>query len=367
VTAAALVRRVRGSTLASHGLLTVAGGVLLYLLTTGISDFRNYQLATVGFYVIAVAGLTVLTGMNGQISLGHGALMAVGAYITALLTLKQGWPLFPAMLAAIAGTALVGVVVGAAAARLRGPYLAGATLALAVGVPPLATRFPGFFGGETGLSVNTGEPMSWTTSPSRWQAWIACLAALVTLFLLANLKRSRIGRSFRAVRDDEIAASLAGLSVPRVQVLAFVVSAACCGLAGAVFGVVIGLVSPGGFPLTLSLALLTGMVLGGLGSLTGAVWGSLILVYLPTLTQNIGSNPTRAANISIMVYGALLALVMLVFPGGIQGGLSLLWRRFRPRGGRPAATTEAPGRDPRPVHHQVTGSAEPASTREDTR
>jgi branched-chain amino acid transport system permease protein len=221
------------------------------------------------------------------------------------------WPLAAVFAASAAIAALAGLAVGVAAARLRGPYLAGVTLMLAVALPSLATRFTGVFGGDQGLSVNISAPPAFlgTNFPlTRWQAWISCAAALITLVLLANLARSRIGRSWRAVRDHEAAAALAGLNVARLRVLAFVVSAACAGLAGALLGVTTTLVSPGSFTVTLSIALLTGAVLGGLGSLAGAVWGSLVIVLVPTY-------------ITIAAYGVVLIAVILLFPDGIQGAV----------------------------------------------
>src|SRR5213078_796471 len=152
-------------------------------------------------------GLTVLTGLNGQISLGHGALMAVGAYTAAKLIgdSASGPPLAVVLLAAAVVTAAVGLLVGVGAARLRGPYLAGATLALAVGLPAIAEKFPKFLGASNGLTVTPPTPPGQTFPLERWQAWIAGVAALVAYVLLANVVRSRLGRAFRAVRDDEVA------------------------------------------------------------------------------------------------------------------------------------------------------------------
>ena len=203
------------------------------------------------------------------------------------------WPLAAVLAASAAIAALAGLAVGVAAARLRGPYLAGVTLMLAVALPSLATRFTGVFGGDQGLAVNISTPPAFLGANfplTRWQAWISCAAALIVLVLLANLARSRIGRSWRAVRDDEAAAALAGLNVAALRILAFVVSAACAGLAGALLGITTTLVSPGSFTVTLSIALLTGAVLGGLGSLAGAVWGSLIIVLVPTYVTDVATS-----------------------------------------------------------------------------
>jgi branched-chain amino acid transport system permease protein len=282
-------------TLPRHLAIALGAGVVLWFLTGALSAFNDLQLATMAYYFCAVAGLTVLTGLNGQISLGHGALMAVGAYTTAKVLGENGTgpPLVVALALATVAGAVAGVLAGAAAARLRGPYLAGATLTLAVGLPALSQRFPKFLGADNGLTVVPPTPPLWlgeTFPLERWQACIGCLAALIVYIVLANLGSSRLGRSLRAVRDDEVAARLAGLNVARTQVLAFVVSSACAGLAGGLLVVVAGLAAPGAFPLTLSVALLTGAILGGLGNLFGAAVGAALLVLIPQWADNISGS-----------------------------------------------------------------------------
>jgi branched-chain amino acid transport system permease protein len=326
------------SSLLRHLAIAGVAGVALFVLSGRLSQFNDLQLATMAYFFVAVAGLSVLTGSNGQISLGHGALMAVGAYTAAKLLGEDGGgpPLALALLAATVAGALAGVRGGAAAARLRGPYLAGATLALAVGLPAIAQRFPDFLGASNGLTVLPPTPpaaLGETFALERWQACIACAAALVAYVLLANLERSRLGRDFRAVRDDEVAAELAGLHIARVQVLAFVVSAACAGLAGGLLVVVTSLAAPGAFPLSLSVALLTGVILGGLGSLAGAVWGAAALTLIPTWADDasgaLGLSTNVQANLALAVYGAVLIGVMLAAPRGIQGALGALVTRRR--------------------------------------
>jgi branched-chain amino acid transport system permease protein len=315
--------------LVRHLLWALVGLAAVYGLSIAFGPFRNVQLANVAYLACAAAGLSVLTGLSGQISLGHGAFMAIGAYGTALLfEHASGVPLAVVLLLAALGTAAVGALVGAAAARLRGPYLAGATLAFAVGLPALADwrRLSGTLGGQNGLVVvGPGVPGGLDVPLDRWQLWVAGSALVVTLFLLANLSRSRVGRSWRAVRDDEIAAELAGLSVARLQIQAFVVSAGCAGLGGALLAYVTGLAAPGAFQLTLSLALLTAVVLGGLGSLAGAVYGALLLVFLPTWTTSAATSLHLSrdvyANLPLALYGLVLMLVMLLFPQGLQGAL----------------------------------------------
>jgi branched-chain amino acid transport system permease protein len=224
--------------------------------------------------------------------------------------------------------------VGVAAARLRGPYLAGATLMLGVALPALAAAYQGFLGGDQGLNVIFTAPafLGATFPLTRWQAWVSTVVALVTLVLLANLCYSRIGRNWRAVRDDEVAAALAGVNIAVTRVLAFVVSAICAGLAGSLLAVVTSLVAPGAFTVTLSIALLTAAVIGGLGSLPGALWGSLLIVIVPTYVTDVatshGLSSSVGSNIPIAAYGAVLILVMLAFPQGIQGGLHRLLTLF---------------------------------------
>lgn len=326
------------SSLLRHLAIAGVAGVALFLLSGQLSQFNNLQLATAAYFFVAVAGLSVLTGLNGQISLGHGALMAVGAYTTAKLLGEDGTgpPLSAVLVGATVAGAVAGLLAGAAAARLRGPYLAGATLALAVGLPAIALRFPDFLGASDGLTVFPPTPpaaLGETFALERWQACIACLAALLDYVVLANLERSRLGRDFRAVRDDEVASELAGLYVARVQVLAFVVSAACAGLAGGLLVVVTSLAAPGAFPLALSVALLTGVILGGLGSLAGAVWGAAALTLIPTWADDasgaLGLSTNVQANLALAVYGAVLIGVMLAAPRGIQGALRALTQRTR--------------------------------------
>ena len=338
------------STLVRHLVVALVGGALLLLLTYGASAYRDFQIASVGYYVVAVAGLTVLTGLNGQISLGHGALMMVGAYTAALLLERDSPPPLTLILViCVLVTAAVGALVGAAAARLRGPYLAGATLAFAIGLPGLTSHYSGTLGGDNGLNVLAGAPpesLGFDFPIERWQSWITLSAALITLVLLANLASSRIGRDFRAVRDDEVSAQLAGIHVARTQVLAFVVSAACAGLAGGLLAVVSGQASPGAFSLALSLSLLAGAVLGGLGSLAGAVYGSIALVALPSISSNLSQRfhfGTDVRNsLPLLVYGVLLIVVMLAAPQGLQGGVRRLLGLLR---GRSAAVPIRNDRD----------------------
>ena len=355
--------RLPQQTLLRHALFAVAGGILFYNLSINTSDFQQIRFAQVAYTLIAVAGLTVLVGLNGQLSLGHGALMAFGGYTVALLQKdRPTWPLWLDLLLAVLVTAVVGAVTGTAAARLRGPYLAGATLALAVGVPGLARQY---FEGDTGISVPLVGSPSFLPSlvGERWMAWFSWAAALLTLVLLANLARSRLGREWQAARDDEIAAALAGIWVARVQVIAFVVSAGAAGLAGGLLAVVSVGAKPASFSLLLSVGLLAAAIIGGLGSLIGALWGSIIIVYLPVWADDLSRNfelPAKVSdNLPLMMYGAALIIVMLLAPIGIQGTLYRVVRLFRRDRVRISAAEAVTGSAPEPA--PPTGSGPPAA------
>ena len=316
------------------------GLVVVILVLESVSPFRQGQFATMAYLGIAVGGLTVLTGLNGQLSLGHGALMAVGAYTAALMLhgVEKPLPLPLIMLLSV----LVTVVVGVAAARLHGPYIAGATLALAVAVPGIASFFGDTLGGEQGLSVSTPEAPGWfadavyfltahDVTGTKYLAYVGWFGLIISFVLLANLSASRVGRTWRAVRDDEVAAELAGINVGRARVKAFVVSAACAGLAGGVMAMVVRIAAPSGFTLALSLSLLTAVVLGGLGSLGGALIGAALLTFLPqTITglgQSLGLGDLQSAQLVPLVYGLTLVLVILLAPAGLVGTIRNAWRR----------------------------------------
>jgi branched-chain amino acid transport system permease protein len=333
---ARVVGALRASTLLRSLLLVVLGGIVLLVASGSLGAYNDLQLAYGTYYFAALAGLTMLIGHSGQVSLGHGALMALGAYTVALLIGQEGWALVPALVAAVLVACLVGLPLGAAASRLRGPYLAGATLAFAVGLPAVALRFPATFGGDNGLTINPPTvpgSLGQSFSLEHWEAWIGCAAALVVLFVLYNFTHSGFGRALRAVRDDEIAASLCGLRVARLQTLAFVISAGCAGLGGGVLALVLQLAQPDAFALQLSLSLLTGVVVGGLGSLTGAIWGAALLVLLPGWSNDLAGSLSLSTNVSnnlpLAIYGAVLIVAMLLWPSGIQGAVRALASRLR--------------------------------------
>ena len=312
-------------------LLALAGIVAVSFIA---DPFTNLRIATIGYYLIAVAGLTVLTGLTGQVSLGHGAFMLVGAYTVALLVVYvPSLPFWVDLLLAALASAVAGTLTGAAAARLHGPYLAGATLALAVGLPAVTQRFPEFLGGSNGLgfTVNSMPPaLSGVIPQTQWQAWVVWLVVLVALVVLANLVGGQFGRRLRAVRDDEVSAELAGVHLGRTKILAFLISAVCGGLAGGLQAFLLGTAAPGSFSPALSLSLLAAMVLGGIGSMWGALWGALAMVYFQALSEDLAHalalDNDVTNNLPLAVYGAVLVAVVFAFPLGIQGFFQYLRR-----------------------------------------
>lgn len=337
--------RLLGSPVLRRLLVAIALFVISVFAIDFLSDFRQSQVASVAYLAIAAGGLTVLTGINGQLSLGHGAFMAIGAYTTAkLLEDGRGVPVLVLLAAAVLVALLVGGVVGVAAARLQGPYVAGATLALAVAVPSLAIHFRGALGGEPGLRVSappvpqfaddalyflTGTEIETT----QWLATMSVACLIVTFLLLHNLTHSRVGRQWRAVRDDPVAAQLAGINLGRNRVVCFVVSAACAGLAGSLMALATRVAAPSGFTLILSLTLIMAVVLGGIGTLTGALIGAALLTLLPTYVTNIGSGlgltDLQSAELAPLVLGLTTIAVVLLAPAGLVGSLIPLLRRAR--------------------------------------
>lgn len=354
------ISSLRDHVLARHLAVALLGLVVVVLVVESVSDYRNTQLASMAYLGIAAGGLTVLTGLNGQLSLGHGALMAIGAYTSALLLpdSESSLPLSVVVVAAVLVTLAVGAAVGLAAARLHGPYLAGATLALAVAVPGIALYFKETLGGEQGLRVVMPDIPVWVLDAvffvtgqdltrSRFTAYVGWLTLIVVFVLLANLGAGRTGRRWRAVRDDEVAAELAGIELGRARVSAFMVSAAAAGAAGAILAFTVKLAAPSAFTLTLSLTLLAAIVLGGLGSLAGALIGAALLTFLPSVVTDVGTDAglsdIQAAELAPLVYGLVMVAVILLAPAGIVGSLRGALLRARARRRTPPASSTTSG------------------------
>ena len=311
-----------------RALLFLLIGLVLLGVSIFIGELRAYQGAQVGVYVIAISSIILLTGYSGQISLGHGAVMAMGGYGAALSFSLWHMPFELAIfIGTLVGT-FGGFILGVAAARLSGPYLAGSTLALAVGLPTIADQFH-VLGGEQGLNFDIGDAPHWVKrlgggdfSQYKWFFWITTIITLLTLWAITNLLQSSYGRNWRAARNNAVAAGLAGINVARGKVLAFTVSSALASLAGALFGLLLGLVTPTAFPLSLSFAIVTGAVLAGVSNLTGSILGGVVLVAIPELSgalaTHLGNSQKVTANLPGLLMSSLLIVVVLFMPNGLR-------------------------------------------------
>jgi branched-chain amino acid transport system permease protein len=314
----------------SNALKSIIFFAIIFYLGKILDPYNQGQLSVVLMYFVGILSITFLTGLSGQISLGQGALMAIGGYTCALVVLNLGLNYWQSIIIAVLASLVAGWILGITAARLSGPYLAGTTLVIALAIPSLANRFESVFGGDVGLSVDFGNPPEWLSSAigevgyEQWQLFATLPFASIALYLALNLFKSRTGRSWRAVRDHEIAASLTGVNVQRIKIFTFVVASGFAGLAGALYGLR-GIVGPSVYPISLSLALLTGAVLGGLRSIGGAFIGAVLVVFLPDLIEAISGSWELAPQISnylpAMVAGILLILTVVLNPAGVAGGL----------------------------------------------
>jgi len=307
------------------------------MLSGRVDELRSYQGAQVAIFAIAISSIVLLTGYSGQISLGHGALMAVGGYAAVLAQIHLHLPYPVTFLVGAAVGALAGFLLGMAAARLRGPYLAGTTLALAVGLPSLANQFH-ILGGEQGLSFDVGSAPLWAGkdfSQYRWFFCVAVVAALVIFWLLRNLLSTRYGRRWRALRANPTAAALAGIDVGEAKVLAFTLSSAVAGLAGSLFAMLLGLVAPLAFTLSLSFTLITGAVLAGVTNLGGSIIGAAVLVAIPELSNAValrfGGSEKVTANLPGVITGVLLITTVLLVPQGPKFPQRLRLKSLRTR------------------------------------
>jgi branched-chain amino acid transport system permease protein len=324
--------------------LFVSGAVVVALLPRFMGEFRLLQFTLVAVYVIALLGLNILTGYSGQISLGHGAFVGIGAYVTALLSLGRpglellqldppSWlplgdgmtPIFTIPIAALV-TGVIGLLVGIPALRLGGISLALATLALAVSFPILMKRYSEVTGGGGGINLNLPEtPFGWDISTRHWLYYEAWVTAGILFALAWLLVRGRIGRAWRAIRDGEVAATSSGVNPALYKTFAFGVSAAYAGAAGALFAIEIAYVNPDTFPVSLSILLLATAVIGGLGSLAGAIFGALLYQFLPIYTQEPPIFSFDLADQAPpVVFGVFLIVIMLLLPGGVVSGIRRL-------------------------------------------
>ena len=295
------------------------------LLPFFVGNYRVFQFTLVLAYSIALLGLNMLTGYNGQISLGHGAFYAIGAYSAAILMDKAGLPYWATTPLAGAVCFVAGFLFGLPALRLEGLYLALATFALGVAMPQILKHhsLEHWTGGSQGIVIVKPEPPAWSgLSQDRW-LYFFTLAWVLILFCLGwNLLRGRIGRAMVAIRDQPIAAQAMGVNTSLVKSLTFGVSALSTGIAGALGAIVIQFVAPDSFTIFLSITLLVGVVIGGLASISGAFYGAVFIQFIPNIADEISKAAPWA------IYGVVLIAFMYVMPTGVAGFLRLARSRL---------------------------------------
>ena len=307
--------------------------VVLLVLPFTVKNYRVFQFNLVLVYAIAILGLNILTGYNGQISLGHGAFYAFGAYTAAVLMDRFCVPYWATLPVAGLFCFAFGFMVGFPALRLAGHYLALATYALALAVPQLLKykRIEGMTGGVQGIVLSKPEaPFAFSLfgqplSADRW-LYFFTLAVAALMFLLAwNLLRGRVGRALIAVRDHPIAATAMGINLPMFKSLTFGVSAAFTGVAGALGAIAVAFVSPDSFTVQLSIFLLVGVVVGGLASIPGAIFGAIFIQFVPNISDALSKSAPAA------IYGVFMIALMYLMPAGVMGMVRRVWVRLRRR------------------------------------
>jgi branched-chain amino acid transport system permease protein len=288
-----------------------------------MGGFRVFQFTQVFIYAIALLGLNVLTGYNGQISLGHGAFYAIGAYTTAIMIdrwdIGYGWTIPTAGLICL----VIGFLFGRPALRLEGLYLALATFSLALAVPQILKYFEHWTGGSQGIVLSKPKPpFGLPLTEDQWLYFLTLAVTVVLFVLAANFLGGRTGRAIVAIRDNHIAAEAMGIDTALYKSVVFGISAAYTGIAGALSAVAIAYVAPDSFDIFLSITFLTGIVIGGLGTISGAVFGALFIQFVPNWAQDISKAAPWA------IFGIFLIVFMYVMPHGIAGFLRLLWIRL---------------------------------------
>ena len=302
--------------------LIAAACVLPFL----VGNYRVFQFTLVLAYSIALLGLNMLTGYNGQISLGHGAFYAIGAYTAAILMDKGGLPYWATIPVAGAVCLVAGFLFGLPALRLEGLYLALATFALGIAMPQIL-KYKGleeWTGGVQGIVILKPDPPEWLkVSQDQW-LYFFTLAWVVLLFFIGwNLLRGRIGRAMVAIRDQPVAAQAMGVNTALYKSLTFGVSALYTGIAGALGAIAVQFVAPDSFNLFLSITLVVGVVIGGLASISGALYGALFIQFIPNVADQISKAAPWA------IYGVFLILFMYVMPTGVAGFVRMVQARLR--------------------------------------
>ena len=317
-------------TWAWYGLLLAA---LLSLPLLAPAYIANYG-TLIFIAATGAVGLNLVTGTAGLISLGHAGFLALGAYTTAILVTDHGWALLPAMAAAGAVSALVSLLVGIPSLRLKGLYLAITTLAFSIIATTLILEASAITGGSGGKMVVRPEVFGFSLESGQAIYYLALAVVVLTIIVALNLLRSRVGRAWGALRDYDIAASLMGIHLQGYKLLAFAVSAFITGVAGSVLALHLRYLNVDSFALIASIEVLTMIIVGGLGSVRGAVLGAIVITLLPELSGwlfGLVGGPLKslsAAN-APELKGVIYALIIMLFLRFEPDGMAARWQRIK--------------------------------------
>ena len=319
---------------ATIGLVVLCAALPVFLQAIG--ERQVYWLFVVSeFYVFAIVAISLdlLMGRSGQISLGQSGFVALGAYTTAILNQRFGVDLVAGMLAGASVAALASLVLGFPATRLRGHYLGIVTLGFGIAVDQIALKWDTLTGGDQGIHLHRATALGLDVGTPVRMYYVALVALVVVVLLVWSLTQTRIGRAFAAIKDSEIAAAAMGVPVARTKVLAFIVSAFLAGAAGGIYAFLAGFVAPEDFGIDSSLLYFAMVVIGGMGSIPGAIGGAIVVDAIRTTAATV-------SGLSLAILGGMIVLVVLFFPGGLKG-----WFRARAR-------RIAHARAPKPVLQQ---------------
>lgn len=347
---------------AGRALAVVVG---VFALPYLVSSFRIGQITSACILAIALVGLNLLSGYGGQISLGHAAFFGLGAYTTGILVVSYDVPVPLALVGGILLSFVVGVLVGTPALRLQGTYLALVTLAVGVIFPSLVRRLEHLTGGSAGLygltfDAPAGAYFSGRSGQALWMYWVTMTGLALACLVVYDLMRSRTGRAVVALRDNEAAAVVMGVNRTVVRTVLFGISAAIAGLAGGIYGLNTGIITPDSFSLLLTIHLLVGMVLGGSASYWGPVLGGLAIYFVPEWTADLGGGP-----ISGVLFGAVIILMVFTMRSGLVGllkQLAALVVVVRPRPPAGAADLSGQALLPDVVTDRPSGATSPVSS-----
>jgi len=320
-----------------HAAIALAVGAFVALPLL-VGDYWIYLLTLTATYGIVALGLNLLTGSSGQISLGHAGFFAIGAYVSTIATSKYGVP-FPAALAiAVVGGWLVGLVVGFPAVRLKGLYLAIATMAFGIGIERILYHFKGLTGGAYGLMVAPPKVLGIVFDTPARLYWLVLVAASLAILLVSNIAKSQPGRMLVAMRDSELAATSMGINVSVIKVLAFATSAALAAFGGVLYAAILNFISLEHFTLWLSITFISMIVVGGLGSVVGSFLGAAFVVVVPEMLRGVGGHHQ-------IIYGLAMILVFMFWPKGLAGLADVVRRAWtsRQRVSEPVATPRRSG------------------------